>query len=179
MFAQTDLNKLLGEVQGQAVPLCGFLIIIFIYVLAMGIVLRTACSLFNSLVGGKDAAEGIPMPSLLGCMFLVFISYIVGYVLAIAVVWAAMSLAASVHLSPMEAGYYAWMASIPIAFLVLTVMLAMFLPTPIFRAFLIALLCIPVAIVLFIMFTAIVWLLVTVFNITAPGLEKLPFFKGK
>jgi hypothetical protein len=177
MFAQTDLNKLVAEVGANAGHLCPMLIGGFIAILAMGVVLRTACSLFNSLVGGKDAAEGIPMPSLLGCMFLVLISFIVGYVLACAVMCAAMSLAAAVHLSAMEAAYYASMASLPITFLVLTIMVALFLPTPIFRAFLIVLLCVPVAIVLFIMLTVILWLLYAAFGASHPALRNLPWMK--
>jgi hypothetical protein len=177
MFAQTDLNKLVAEVGANAGHLCPMLIGWFIGLLAMGIVLRTACSIFNSLVGGKDASEGIPMPSLLGCMFLVLISGIVGYVLACGVMWAAMSLAASVQLSAMEAAYYASMASLPITLLVLTIMVALFLPTPIFRAFLIVLLCVPVAIVLFVLLTLILWLLYAAFGASHPALQNLPWLK--
>src|SRR5260370_30402461 len=123
MFAQTDLAKLANEVGAHAGSICPMLIGFFLFILAMGIVLRTACSLFNSIVGGKDAAEGIPMPSLLGCMFLVLISDVVGYVLAGAVVWAAMSIAIVTNLSGLQAAYSAGIASLPIALLVLTRML--------------------------------------------------------
>jgi hypothetical protein len=177
MFAQTDLNKLAAEVGANAGHLCPMLIGAFVTILAMGFVLRTACSLFNSIVGGKDAAEGVPMPSLLGCMFLVLVSSIVGYVLACGVMWAAMSLAASIQLNAMEAAYYASMASLPITILVLTIMLALFLPAPIFRAFLIVVLCVPVAVVLFVLLTAIVWLLYAAFGASHPALQNLPWLK--
>ena len=176
MFAQTDLAKLANEVGAHAGSICPMLIGFFLFILAMGIVLRTACSLFNSLVGGKDAAEGVPMPSLLGSMFLVLISYIVGIVLAGAVVWTATSMAIVTNLSGPQAAYYAGMASIPIGFLVLTIMLALFLPAPIFRAFLIAVLCVPVAIVLFILFTVIMWLIFSALGMSHPAL-KLPWAK--
>jgi hypothetical protein len=176
MFAQTDLAKLATEVGAHAGNVCPMLIGFFLFILAMGIVLRTACSLFNSIVGGKDAAEGIPMPSLLGCMFLVMISYIVAVVLAGAVVWTATSLAVVTNLSGPQAAYYAGMASIPIAFVVLTIMLALFLPTPIFRALIIAILCVPVAIVLFILFTAILWVIFAALGMSHPAL-KLPWAK--
>src|SRR5260370_995799 len=126
MFAQTDLAKLANEVGAHAGSICPMLIGFFLFILAMGIVLRTACSLFNSIVGGKDAAEGVPMPSLLGCMFLVLISYIVGIVLAGAVVWTATSMAIVTNLSGPQAAYYAGMARIPIGFLVLTILLLLF-----------------------------------------------------
>jgi hypothetical protein len=174
MFAQTDLAKLAQEVGANAGNVCPMLIGFFLFILAMGIVLRTACSLFNSIVGGKDAAEGIPMPSLLGCMFLVLISYIVAVVLAGAVVWTATSLAVVTNLSGAQAAYYAGMASIPIAFIVLSIMLALFLPTPIFRAVIIAILCVPVAIVLFILFTVILWLIFAAIGMSHPAL-KLPW----
>jgi hypothetical protein len=176
MFAQTDLAKLANEVGAHAGSACPMLIGFFLFILAMGIVLRTACSLFNSIVGGKDAAEGIPMPSLLGCMFLVLISYIVAVVLAGAVVWTASSLAVVTNLSGPQAAYYAGMASIPIAFIVLTIMLALFLPTPIFRAFIIAILCVPVAVVLFILFSIILWLIFAALGMSHPAL-KLPWGK--
>src|SRR5258708_27602342 len=127
MFGQTDLAKVANEVGAHAGSLCAMLIGFFLFILAMGIVLRTACSLFNSIVGGKDAAEGIPMPSLLGCMFLVLVSYIVAGVLAGAVVWTARSMAIVTNLSGEQTAYYAAMASIPIALVVLTIMLALFL----------------------------------------------------
>jgi hypothetical protein len=97
-------------------------------------------------------------------------------VLAGAVVWTATSMAIVTNLSGPQAAYYAGMASIPIGFLVLTIMLALFLPTPIFRAFLIAILCVPVAIVLFILFSVIMWLIFSALGMSHPAL-KLPWGK--
>ena len=79
-------ERLAQEVGIYAGIWCPGLIGCLLFVLFMGIALRTACSLFNSLVGGKDAAEGIQMPSLLGCMFLILVSYIVGGVISMAVI---------------------------------------------------------------------------------------------
>lgn len=174
MFAQTDLAKLAQEVGIYAGIWCPGIIACFLFILFMGIALRTACSLFNSLVGGKDAAEGVPMPSLLGCMFLILVSYIVGGVISLAVMWTARSMAVVTNLSGEQAAYYAAMASIPIAFLVLSIMLALFLPTPIFRAVIIAILCVPVAIVLFILLSVILWVVFAAIGMSHPAL-KLPW----
>src|SRR5260370_20310170 len=99
MFAQTDLAKLANEVGAHAGSICPMLSGFFLFILAMGIALRTACSLFNSIVGGKDAAEGVPMASLLGCMLRVLVSYIVGIVVAGAVVRTATSISIVSYLS--------------------------------------------------------------------------------
>jgi hypothetical protein len=172
LFAQAELDKLANEVGNQGGAVCALLGMFFVLALAMGIVLRTACSLFNALVGGKDAAEGIPMPSLVGCIVVVAIAFCVSLVLSYAVVWAAGSLAFSVNLPPAQAMYYASMASIPLAFLVLSIILALFLPAPIFRAFIISLLCLPVAVILFILFSLIIWVCFTAVGASFPAFQK-------
>src|ERR1043166_2275106 len=169
LFAQTDLNNLLGEIQQRAGPLCILLTIGAVIVFALAIVLKSAVSLYNSLCGGKDAADGVPAPTLIGSMIMVTISAVVAYVMARAAWWAATSLAISTNLNPAAADYYAAWAAIPIAFIVLSIMLALFLPAPIFRAGLIALLCVPVAIVLLVLFTVIIWIAGTAMNMTFPA----------
>ena len=168
VLAQQELNKLSQEV-GAYLPLILFLGFWFLVVLFLGIVLRTGCSLFNSLVGGKDAAESVPMPSMLGSMILVVIAWIVSYAIAIAVVWAFAHLAQATNLSPVEAAYRGWSLSLPIAFVVLIVMLALFLPASFFRAFIIVLLCLPVAVVLLVLIFVVLRWLSTTFHITIPA----------
>jgi len=171
LVAQTDFSNLLNEVKGNAGSLCAMLVVGVIIVFALGIVLKSAISLYNSLCGGKDAADGVPAPTMIGSMIMVTIAAVISYVLAVATVWAAASLAFSTNLNPAQAAYYAGMAAIPIAFVVLSIILALFLPAPIFRAGLIALLCVPVAIVLFILFTVILWIIFAALNITFPAFQ--------
>jgi hypothetical protein len=177
MFAQADLNKLATEVQGGLGPLCVVLTMWFFIVLALGIVLRTAVSLFNGIAGGKDSAEGVPMPTLGGSMVMVFLSFVITFALCFAILWTAANLALAVNLNASELALYSGFGSILLFFLVLSVLLALFLPAPIFRAGIIAVLCVPVGIVLFIFLTALIWGVSLALNLTFPAFERLPFLK--
>jgi hypothetical protein len=171
----TDFNNLLLEVRNQAGPLCVLLGMGFVIVLALGIVLRTAVTLFNGLVGGKDSAEGVPVPTILGSMVMMFLSFILTFVLVSVLVWAAMSLAMATNLNPSELMLYSGFGTILMFFVVLSVLLALFLPAPIFRSFIISILCVPVAIVLFVAMCVIVYLLSLAFSISFPAFQRLPF----
>jgi hypothetical protein len=176
MFAQTDLNKLLLEIRSEAGPLCVVLGMWFFIVLALGIVLRTACTLFNGLVGGKDSAEGVPVPTILGAMVMVFLSFIITFALVFALMWAATALAQATNsLNTHELLFYSGFGSMVLFFVVLSVLLALFLPAPIFRSFLISILCVPVAIILFVGLCVIVWLVALAFNLSFPAFQRLPF----
>ncbi len=175
MFAQAGLNNLLLEVRNNLGPLCVIFTIGFVIVLALGIVLRTACSLFNAMVGGKDSAEGIPMPTIGGSMIMVFLSFAITYALVFAILWAATELARSTNLNVSEIALYSGFGTILLFFVVLSVLLALFLPAPIFRAFIIAILCVPVGIVLFVLLSVIVYLLSAALNLSFPAFQRLPF----
>ncbi len=171
----TDFNQLLLQVREQAGPLLTVLGVLFIIVLALGIVLRTACSLYNSLVGGRDAADGVPMPSVIGSMVMVFLSFVLTYALVFGILWLATALALSIQLNPSELALYSGFGTLVLFFVVLSVLLAGFLPAPIFRAFIIAVLCVPVGIILFVAFIGIIWLISFVFNFTFPAFQHLPW----
>ena len=171
LFAQPQFENLLNEVKVNAGPLCALFVVGVVITFALAIVLKSAISLYNSLCGGKDAADGVPAPTLIGSMIMVTIAAVIAYVLAVATVWAAASLAFSTNLNPAAAAYYASLAAIPIAFIVLSVILALFLPAPIFRAALIALLCVPVAIVLVVLCMVILWIVFAALNISMPAFQ--------
>jgi hypothetical protein len=171
----TDFNKLLMEVRDQAGPLCVILGMWFVIVLALGAVLRTAVTLFNGLVGGKDAAEGVPVPTILGSMVMVFLSFIITFALVFALVWAASALAMATNLNPSELVFYSGFGSALLFFVVLSVLMALFLPAPIVRAGIISILCVPVAIVLFVMLCVIVYLISLAFSISFPAFQRIPF----
>jgi hypothetical protein len=177
MFAQTDLNNLLTDIRGNLGPLCVALTIWFIVVFALGIVLRTAISLFNGLAGGKDSAEGVPVPTLLGSMIMVFLSFIITFALVFAILWTANALLASTNMSGHELVYYSGFGSVLLFFVVLSILLALFLPAPIFRAVIISVLCVPVGIVLFILLSIVLWLISMALNIGFPAFQKLPIGK--
>lgn len=173
----TDFNQLLVQVRDQAGPLCTVLGVLFIIVLALGIVLRTACALYNSLAGGKDAADGVPMPSVVGSMVMVFLSFVVTFGLVLGILWLATALALSIQLNPAELALYSGLGTLVLFFVVLSVLLAVFLPAPIFRAFIIAVLCVPVGIILFVACLGLIWLISFVFHFTFPAFEHLPWAK--
>ncbi len=166
----TDFNQLLA----QAGPLCVLLTVLFVNILILGIALRTACSIFNALAGGRDSAEAVPLPSLLGSMLMVVLTHLITGALAIGVIWGATALASSINLSPAEATYYGYLASIPLSFVVLTVLLAIFLPAPVFRAFLISLLYLICAVVLVVLVTVLLIALAMVLGPSLPAFRQFP-----
>jgi hypothetical protein len=167
----SDFNQLVQQI----VPLATVVGALFIIVLALGIVLRTACSLYNGLVGGRDAADGVPMPSVLGSMVMVFLSFAVTFGLVLGILWVATRLALSIQLNPSELALYSGMGTLLLFFVVLSVLLSLFLPAPIFRAFIIAILCVPVGIILFVVFIGVIWLLSFVFHFAFPAFDHLPW----
>ena len=171
----TDFNQLLLQVRDQAGPLCTVLGVLFIIVLALEIVLRTACSMYNSLVGGREAADGVPMPSVVGSMVMVFLSFVLTFGLVLGILWVGANLALSIQLNPSELALYSGLGTLVLFFVVLSVLLAVFLPAPIFRAFIIAVLCVPVGLILFVALIGIIWLISFVFHFTFPAFEHLPW----
>jgi hypothetical protein len=174
-LAMTDFNQLLLQVREQAGPLVLVLGVLFIIVLALGIVLRTACSLYNSLVGGRDAADNVPMPSVVGSMVMVFLSFVLTFGLVLGILWVGANLALAINLNPSELALYSGLGTLVLFFVVLSILLSMFLPAPIFRSFIIAVLCVPVGIILFVAFIGIIWLISFLFNFTFPAFEHLPW----
>src|SRR5262245_56072592 len=126
-----------NTIANHAGPLCVVLAVFVVNVLLLGIALRTACSMFNVLSGGRNASGAVPEPTLMGSMVMVFLTHLVTVALSAGLIWGASHYAASVQLSPAEATYYAYLASIPLSFVVLTVLLALLLPAPVLKAFLI------------------------------------------
>ncbi len=172
-----NFDQLLLQLREQAGPLITVLVVLFINVLALGIVLRTACSLYNSLAGGRDAADGVPMPSVVGSMVMVILSYAITFGLVFGILWLATAMAFSIQLNPSELVLYSGLGTLLLFFLVLSVLLAVFLPAPIFRAGIIAVLCVPVGIILYVVFIGLIWLLSLVFHFTFPAFEHLPWVR--
>jgi hypothetical protein len=176
MFAQAELDKLVQQV--QLGTLCYFLGMAVVIMFALGVVLRTACSIYNGLAGGKDAADGVPMPSVIGAIGMVFLSFIITYGLMIAILWTASRLAiAPPNMSMEQIVLYAQLGATLLFFVVLSILMALFLPAPIFRTFIISILCVPVAIVLFVLLIAVIYVIKVAFNIGIPALEKMPWTK--
>jgi hypothetical protein len=176
MFAQAELDKLVHEVQLRDALL--FLGMAVVIMFALGVVLRTACSIYNGLAGGKDAADGVPMPSVIGSMGMVFVSFIITNVLTFAILWTASRLAiAPPNMSLDQLVLYALLGAVLLFFVVLAILMALFLPAPIFRTFIIAILCVPVAIVLFVLLIAVIYVINVIFKIGIPALEKMPWTK--
>jgi len=115
----------------------------------------------------------VPMPSLGGAMLMMFLSFVLTFVVLFALVWAATALALSIQLNPSELMLYSGLGSTVLYFVVLSILLALFLPAPIFRTFIIAVLCVPVGILLCVLFFGLLWLASTVFNFTFPAFEHL------
>ena len=178
LFAQPQFENLFTEVRVQAGPLCAILAILLIVVLSLGIVLRTACSSYNAICGGKDAADGVPMPTLFGSMVMMFLSFAITFAICLAASWLITNLAFASNVDMSQRVFYSGGAALLLYFVVLSVLLALFLPAPIFRAFLIAVLCVPVGIVLLILLVVVLWLITAALNISIPAIQQLPWKKG-
>jgi hypothetical protein len=177
LVAQVELEKLTAQVQAQWGQLCFFLGFFLVLIFALGIVLRTAVSLFNTLAGGKDSGDSVPMPTMMGSILMVFLSFVVTGALVGAILWAATNLAMAVQLNASELAMYSGLGTILLFFVVLSVLLALFLPAPIFRSAIIAILCVPVGIVLFVLFLALLWVISIFFQFTVPAFQRFPFGK--
>jgi hypothetical protein len=177
LFAQGELDKLVAQTQVPLGVLCYFLGMAAVIIFGLGIVLRTACSLYNGLAGGKDAVDGVPLPSVIGSMGMVFLSFIITFALVYAILWTAVALAIATNLTPDKMLLYSEFGAVLLFFVVLAILMALFLPAPIFRTFIIAILCVPVAIVMFVLLIAVIWVIKIAFNIGIPALDKMPWTK--
>ena len=117
----------------------------------MGFVLRDGV-LDLQCAGGRSgfARAAWLEPTWAASSGIVLVIHLVAAAVAVGAVWAASSLVTSIRLNPAEAVYYGQLASIPLSFLAIALMLAVFLPTTLFRGFVIALIYLVVAVIVWI-----------------------------
>ena len=104
-------------------------------------------------------------------MGIVLVIHLVAAAVAVGAVWAASTLVTSIRLNPAEAVYYGQLASIPLSFLAIALMLAVFLPTTLFRGFVIALIYLVVAVVVWIAIAVALAFLLPLLGVAVDGMN--------
>jgi hypothetical protein len=142
--------------------LCAMIVGLTIGTLIGAVILRAACWLYNSMVGGPKSPSAVPEPTMGRAMGIVFVTLLVNFAVSFGVGLVVGGGAAAAGGDTQMAGIIAQLVSIPISFLVMAGMLTALLPTTFPRALLVALLEFAISIVIGIGIVVVVMIVVAV-----------------